>query len=97
MEPNPTYPDQTRCDVCLSEDSNEIIRTTRNGLLEESHIGVYVTDKVVNGKQLHADLHGTAGLPFGTFAETGSGDNNLNRFINNRSGNNYQGFEYYYH
>lgn len=99
----PEHNNQTQCDVCLSVDSNEVIRTTKNGLKEDSHIGVYVTDDVVQsgeheGKELHRDLHGTTGLPFGTFDSTpkGKGDAFLNRFINNRTGTAYHGYEYYY-
>ena len=99
----PEHNNQTQCDVCLSVDSNEVIRTTKNGLKEDSHIGVYVTDDVVQsgeheGKELHKDLHGTTGLPFGTFDSTpkGKGDAFLNRFINNRTGTAYHGYEYYY-
>lgn len=99
MEPTEKNTNQKRCDVCLDYDTNEIIRTTATGLNEASHIGVYVTDKPIGtSKILHDHLHGTAGKPFGTFDSTGggNGDSCLNRFINNRSGAAYQGYEYYY-
>ena len=95
MQPSPDYPLQTTCDVCLSEDSNEIIRTTDVGLNDESHIGVYVPNQQIGEDDLFTDLHGTTGLPFGTFANEGKGDNCLNRFINNRSGGT-QGYKYYF-
>lgn len=116
----PESNNQTQCDVCLSEDSNEIIRTTAVGLNDDSHIGVYVPDqqakdedgyplyKDANGNpttvitgtplMLHQDLHGTTSLPFGTFdnSKNSNGGKNLNRFINNRTGTAYHGYEYYY-
>lgn len=120
MQPSNTYPHQKRCDVCMSENSNDVIWTTNAGLDAESHIGVYVPDeqakdengnllyKDENGNptttdtgtplMLHWDLHGRTSMRFGTYA-TGNdnkGADNLSRFINNRSGNFYDGYEYYY-
>lgn len=54
--------------LVLSEDSNEVIRTTENGLIG-GLIGVYVTDGDSDAKQFKA--HGLHGSPFGTFDDQG--------------------------
>lgn len=99
MKPTDEKPHQKRCDVCLSEDSNDVIWTTDAGLDEDSHIGVYVPStpsKKDSSKLLHEDLHGMADMRFGTYKQSGNGVKNLSRFINNRSGSAYDGYEYYY-
>ena len=97
-----------RCDVCLDYDSNKIINTTAPGLNEESHIGVYVTnkDEDENGDPILDDdgdpttlyeKHGKGGKPFGTFVQGNKQyDSSLDRFINNRSGDRYESYDYYY-
>ena len=54
--------------VVLSDDTNEVINTTANGL-SGGTIGVYTTDTAIDSSTVF-ELHGLPGMPFGTFGDT---------------------------
>ena len=63
--------------LVLSDDTNEVIRTTSDGLTRQAKIGVYVIDGT--GGELYRK-HGLSGKPFGTFENSSF----LENFVNDR-------------
>ena len=71
-----------KCNMYLDLDSNEVIQSTGFSNAN-AYVGVYVTDRVVNGKTLLAQ-HGKSRRQFGTIPSGKNGVNHLDRFQNDR-------------
>ena len=72
----------TQHNVILNFDTNNVIRTTEEGLSENADIGVYV-NHATNANIYNK--HGKVLMPFGFHGDSEKSRHNLNRFVNDRN------------